>query len=259
MRFLIDCYNRAFKKKTLSDVFTPGTVAKVNYLRRGELEARITNSLETPGVQIILYGHSGSGKTTVIRKLLDENNYQFVRTQCTKEKTLNDVILDAFSQLDRFCVSEWTFKKGRKIGSTIKAEIESIKAEIGCKVESSSEQKMTRLLPPRLTAQKLAEIFRESGLIWMIEDFHKLSDVEKQKLIVFKKPNILVQKLGVFPDCLRLVQSCLLVRPVKPSLHAEMPLERHEQGVVGQPRAIIAHEPFKLRLISLDPTSGGDF
>lgn len=182
MRFLIDCYNRAFKKKTLSDVFTPGTVAKVNYLRRGELEARITNSLETPGVQIILYGHSGSGKTTVIRKLLDENNYQFVRTQCTKEKTLNDVILDAFSQLDRFCVSEWTFKKGRKIGSTIKAEIESIKAEIGCKVESSSEQKMTRLLPPRLTAQKLAEIFRESGLIWMIEDFHKLSDVEKQKL-----------------------------------------------------------------------------
>ena len=110
MRFLIDCYNRAFKKKTLSDVFTPGTVAKVNYLRRGELEARITNSLETPGVQIILYGHSGSGKTTVIRKLLDENNYQFVRTQCTKEKTLNDVILDAFSQLDRFCVSEWTFQ-----------------------------------------------------------------------------------------------------------------------------------------------------
>lgn len=199
MRFLINCYNKIFNKKTLTDVFTPGTVAKVNYLCRKELESRITNSLGTPGVQIILYGHSGSGKTTVIRKLLDDNKYRFVRTQCTKEKTLNDVILDAFSQLDRFCVSEWKFKKGRKIGSTLKSEIDSIKSEIGCKVESSSEQIMTRLLPPRLTVQKLAEIFREGGLIWMIEDFHKLIDTEKQKLADVMK--VFVDEANEDTDC----------------------------------------------------------
>lgn len=48
--------------------------------------------------------------------------------------------------------------------------------------ETSSEQKFTRLLPTRLTPQKLAELFRETGQIWMIEDFHKLKDDEKQKL-----------------------------------------------------------------------------
>lgn len=182
MHYLIELYHKIFNKHNLQDVFTPGTIAKVNYLRRMELEKRISTSLDTPGVQIILYGHSGSGKTTVIRKLLDEKNYKFVRTQCTTDKTLNAIILDAFSQLDRYCVSEQTFKSGQKIGSALKSEIESIKAEISCVTENSSEQKLIRLLPPRLTQQKLAEIFRETGQIWMIEDFHKLSDEEKQKL-----------------------------------------------------------------------------
>lgn len=182
MHYLIELYHRLFKKHMIQDVFTPGTIAKVNYLRRKDLEKRITASLETPGVQIILYGHSGSGKTTVIRKLLDEKNCKFVRTQCTTDKTLNDIILDAFSQLDSYCISEKTFKKGQKLSTTLKNEMESIKSEISCVVESCAEQKLTRLLPPRLTPQKLAEIFRETGKLWMIEDFHKLCNEEKQKL-----------------------------------------------------------------------------
>ena len=70
MIYLLEWYRKVFSKHSLQEVFTPGTVAKVNYLRRTELEKRISASLETPGVQIVLYGHSGSGKTTVIRKLL---------------------------------------------------------------------------------------------------------------------------------------------------------------------------------------------
>ena len=143
MHYLIALYHKLFKRHNLQEVFTPGTVAKVNYLRRNELEKRISASLDTPGVQIVLYGHSGSGKTTVIRKLLDVKKYKFVRTQCTTDKTLNEIILDAFSQLNSYCVSEKTFKRGQKIGSTLKSEIESIKAEITCATENSSEQKLS--------------------------------------------------------------------------------------------------------------------
>lgn len=182
MHWLIDLYNRVFKKYKLHDIFTPSTVAKVNYLRRDELEKRIIASLETPGEQIILYGHSGSGKTTIIRKLLVDKKYKYIRTQCTADKSFNDIILDTFSQLDKFCVSEKTYKRGQKIGKAIRSEFESIKAEMNTICETSSEQKFTRLLPTRLTPQKLAELFRETGQIWMIEDFHKLKDDEKQKL-----------------------------------------------------------------------------
>lgn len=182
MIYLLEWYRKVFSKHSLQEVFTPGTVAKVNYLRRTELEKRISASLETPGVQIVLYGHSGSGKTTVIRKLLDENKSQYIRTQCTTDKTLNDIILDAFSQLDRYCVSEKTLKRGIKMSSAIKGEMESIKAEISYASEVSTEQKLTRMVPTRLTPQKLAEIFRETGQIWMIEDFHKLAEEEKLKL-----------------------------------------------------------------------------
>lgn len=182
MHYFIELYHRIFNKCSLQEVFTPSTIANVNYLRRNDLEQRIARSLDTPGVQIILYGHSGSGKTTVIRKLLDEKKYSFVRTQCSTDKTLNDIILDAFSQLDSFCVSEKTFKKGRKVGASLKNEIQSIKAEINSVNEESIEQKLTRLLPTRLTPQKLAEIFRKAGKIWMLEDFHKLCNEEKQKL-----------------------------------------------------------------------------
>lgn len=56
MHYLIELYHKLFNKHNLQDVFTPGTIAKVNYLRRKDLEKRISVSLDTPGVQIIFMG-----------------------------------------------------------------------------------------------------------------------------------------------------------------------------------------------------------
>ena len=71
MSYFIDLYNNLFHKKKLEYIFTPGVVARTNYLPRKELEKRIFKSLKTPGIQIVLYGHSGRGKTTVVRRILD--------------------------------------------------------------------------------------------------------------------------------------------------------------------------------------------
>lgn len=45
MHYLIELYHKLFNKHNLQDVFTPGTIAKVNYLRRKDLEKRISVSL----------------------------------------------------------------------------------------------------------------------------------------------------------------------------------------------------------------------
>ena len=174
-------YNWLLKTK-LNNVFTPGKIATINYLNRPELEKRVQKALDTPGVQLILYGHSGSGKTTLVRKVLKRNKINFVRTQCKADMKFEDIILNAFDDLNTYYVSEKTSKRSLTVSHSIKADCESIAAEISQMNEISSEQRMVRLLPPRLTPQRLSGLFRNIGLVWMIEDFHKLVKDEKQKL-----------------------------------------------------------------------------
>lgn len=169
-------------KTKLNNVFTPGKIATINYSNRPELEKRVQKALDTPGVQLLLYGHSGSGKTTLVRKVLKRNKINFVRTQCKADMKFEDIILNAFDDLNTYYVSEKTSKISLKVSHTIKADCESIATDISQMNEVSSEQRVVRMLPPRLTPQRLSELFRNIGLVWVIEDFHKLSKDEKQKL-----------------------------------------------------------------------------
>lgn len=43
-------------------------------------------------------------------------------------------------------------------------------------------EKQSRILPPQLTAQALGKFLGEIGACWVLEDFHKVDDSEKQKL-----------------------------------------------------------------------------
>ena len=174
-------YNWLLKTK-LNNVFTPGKIATINYSNRPELEKRVQKALDTPGVQLLLYGHSGSGKTTLVRKVLKRNKINFVRTQCQADMKFEDIILNAFDDLNTYYVSEKTSKISLKVSHTIKADCKSIATDISQMNEISSEQRVVRMLPPRLTPQRLSELFRNIGLVWVIEDFHKLSKDEKQKL-----------------------------------------------------------------------------
>ena len=54
-----------FWKSKLNKVFTPGTVATLTYVSRNSIENDFEKFLDIPGIQIILYGYSGCGKSTV--------------------------------------------------------------------------------------------------------------------------------------------------------------------------------------------------
>lgn len=173
---------KIFQRKSLKEIFTPNTIAKLTYVKRVELENELLSNINIPGKQIILYGHSGSGKTTLIRKILHDQKINFVQIHCTSDTTINDIILDTFDNLDRFYISEKQSNKSYSITNSLKLEYKSISAEISTKQDFSSEEKMVRLLPPRLTTQKLAKFLGEINAVWIIEDFHKVSYVEKRKI-----------------------------------------------------------------------------
>jgi Cdc6-like AAA superfamily ATPase len=67
-------------KKQLQSVFTPANAATINSINRGALEKQIDRALKIQGMQLIVYGHSGSGKTTIVRRVLERNKRNSIRT-----------------------------------------------------------------------------------------------------------------------------------------------------------------------------------
>lgn len=171
-----------FPKVRLEEVFTPATAADINYISRKEIDNNLASEMSTPGKQIVVYGHSGSGKTSSVRKLLKDSGYNYIRTHCESSTTFEQLILNAFDALDIFVLRE----KTRKVKSAFKGEIgieyKSIKAAIGKEYASEEGVSITRLLPPQLTPQKLAQFLGVGNIVWLIEDFHKVSEQEKKRI-----------------------------------------------------------------------------
>lgn len=169
-------------KIKLEEVFTPAKAAEINYIERTDIDKLLASEMSTPGKQIIVFGHSGSGKTSSVCNLLRKNKYKYIRTHCESNTTFEQLILNAFDELDVYVVSGKTHKRSGTIKGDIASEYNSIKASIGV-VKSSEESKTySRLLPPQLTPQKLAEFLGKGKIVWLIEDFHKVSSEEKIRI-----------------------------------------------------------------------------
>lgn len=220
MKFISRLLN-IFHCKKLGEVFTPNTIAKLTYVRRGNVEKNLLSNITIPGKQIILYGHSGSGKTTLIRKVLDDKNIKFVQVQCSSNTTINDVILDTFDDLNRFYISEKNSNKSYSIKSSLKSEYKSIASDISTTEKFSSGETMVRLLPPRLTSQKLAKFLGEIDAVWIIEDFHKVPNEEKKKIADILK--IFIDAANDYPNvkiiCIGAVGSARELIHLDPNLY----------------------------------------
>jgi hypothetical protein len=143
------------------------------------------DALYTPGKQVIVYGESGSGKSTLLLNKLRETYAGHITTRCTAATTNESLVLDAFDQLNPYYTQERSTKKSGGISPTLSAKF----IEIQGTVSKEACETRNRVLPPQLTAQRLAEFLGAQGMCWVIEDFHKMSIEEKvpfaQSLKVF--------------------------------------------------------------------------
>nr|WP_288466277.1 AAA family ATPase [uncultured Pseudomonas sp.] len=164
------------------DVFTPSQPAKLSFIDRESINDSLVNALNTPGKQIVVYGHSGSGKTTLLSNKLYQVYEGHITSRCMKGMSFEQIIIEAFDQLapyyEELRASRKTNTTKASLASTyntIKLALESSKA-----IELSKTEK--RLLPPQLTPQSLGRLLGSSNKCWVIEDFHKVDNSEKQKL-----------------------------------------------------------------------------
>lgn len=184
MRLLVKLIKKLFKSSnvTVREVFTPTICASRNYIPRQRQEEKLLNNLTIPGMQIIVYGKSGSGKTTLVRNILHKNRKDFITTKCESSTTFADIVLSGFDQLNPYFVSQKSSSQAKNIDTSINAEYLSISSCIYATVSNEISDSMQRVVPPQLTVERLARMIGECGLIWVIEDFHKVRISEKNRL-----------------------------------------------------------------------------
>ena len=191
-------FYRLFKNYTLDDIFTPNTVARLAYVNREIIESDLEKYINLPGKQIVVYGHSGSGKTTLLYHKLHELKRETVKVHCEKKTTFEDILLQAFDNLNIFYVGEKSNTETNKITAEIKAEYKTIACRINSEQSLTESTKQVRLVPPQLTPQKLAQFLGVANCLLVIEDFHKVEDKEKQRIADVVK--IFIDAANEFPQ-----------------------------------------------------------
>ncbi|WP_419494253.1 EutP/PduV family microcompartment system protein [Chryseobacterium bernardetii] len=171
----------------LEDIFTPSQPADVTFVERSEINKRLERALKTPGKQIILYGYSGVGKTTLLANKLKESQIKYIKTNCITGMTINDIIIDAFNQLDIYYPIEKSKSKSNGGGLDLNVSFWVIKA--GLKDESKLETKHShkRAVELPITPQNLAKYIGSKNLCWIIEDFHKIEESHKKQMAQIMK------------------------------------------------------------------------
>lgn len=182
----------------LGEVFTPNTIAKLAYVERKTLESDLNKYINLPGKQIFLYGHSGGGKTTIVRNQLLKNKFNFIKTHCESNTSFDELILQAFDKLDRFYVASKTSNRAYSIKADLKAEYGLIKAKVQEKSTIGVGEAYNRVVPFQLTPEKLAKFLGEINCIWIIEDFHKVKKAEKKRIADVIK--IFIDAANDFPE-----------------------------------------------------------
>jgi GTPase SAR1 family protein len=150
------------------DVFTPTSPARLSFVDRIKINDRLVDALRQPGMQIVVYGTSGCGKTTLLVNKLAQVYEEHIIVRCSSVTTLEMLLLAAFDQLNKYYVSEATTSQGTTLGGGLGTSYASIRAQM--------------MVPPQLTESKLAEFLGDAKCCLVLEDFHKVSEGEKAKL-----------------------------------------------------------------------------
>lgn len=172
-------------------VFTPTTQARLNFVPRKTVNDQLVDALRTPGKQLIVFGESGSGKSTLLLRKLEELYPAHVTSRCSASMTFEQLLLDAFDQLDQYYIEERSTGHERALSAGIVADFSRIRASIDSSASTSRSEGVRRILPPQLTPQRLAQFLGAKGLCWVIEDFHKMPSADKLPL---------AQSLKIFSD-----------------------------------------------------------
>lgn len=180
------------------EVFTPTLPAKLTFVERLAVDDKLVRAMQTPGKQIVVFGHSGAGKTTIVNNKLEQIFEFHVTTRCISGMTFDQIVLNGFDQLSPYYRSDVKTEVVSERKLSLQSEYKAIKAGIEFGLTNKEAATDARMLPPQLTPQLLAELMGEARACWVVEDFHKVGPEDKIKLAQTMK--VFMDVADHFPD-----------------------------------------------------------
>ncbi len=104
-----------------------------------------------------------------------------------KGMTFEQIVINAFDQLEPFYLAERTGKSKLKTDKNLSADYKLLKLQLGTSQEAELSKTEKRALPLQLSTQNLAKFIGTAGTCWVLEDFHKIEESEKIKFAQMMK------------------------------------------------------------------------
>ncbi len=201
-----------------NDVFGVRSKLIASYIEREEVDELFNDALRH-GNEIIVYGSSKQGKTSLLLKNLRED--QYVKVECSPQTEPIDIYNSILRQCGIAFVESETlsaeYEHGGKAGGNLKVKVPvlgelGVNGELADKATEASTQ-VTRYIEYNLAlAQDVAELLRANGVgkYLVLENFHYLPTEVQEKLAfdlrAFQDQGVIFIILGIWREANRLVQ-----------------------------------------------------
>lgn len=169
---------------SLGEVFTPGQPADKGFVNRPQQEEDLTNILIERGTQILVWGESGAGKSSLVSNVLKRVGQPTITTRCEATTSYEQVLSSAFDRLGAMVQSGRSSQDTQTVGggAELGGPISPATIHTEASLEASLTEDYTRVVPAQLTSEALAARLGAKGLVWVIEDFHKVSPETRTRL-----------------------------------------------------------------------------
>ncbi|SFM58868.1 hypothetical protein [Nitrosomonas communis] len=201
-----------------SDVFGVKSKLIATYIERESVDSKFKTAL-TDGNEVIVYGSSKQGKTSLILKHLDDDKY--VKVECSPQTKPIDIYKSVIRQLKiKYIESESKengFEYGGKVGTDFNIKIPFISdtngnSELEGKKSNKTSTTSSFVEYNLALAQDVSELLKANNFkkYIVLENFHYLvRDVQETlayDLRVFQDHHIIFVILGIWREANRLIQ-----------------------------------------------------
>jgi len=201
-----------------ADVFGVKSTLIKSYIERDSVDERFKAAIND-GNEVIVYGSSKQGKTSLILRHLEEDKY--IKVECSPQTQPVDIYKSVLRQLNvSYVESETTesgYEHGGKVGGGFKIKIPffgdtGVSAEASDKKSDKTVKKEVLVEYNLELAQDVSELLKSVGKkrYIVLENFHYLSTEVQESLAydlrVFQDHHIVFIVLGIWREANRLIQ-----------------------------------------------------